>query len=591
VGRPRFIGILLGAVVAACFLAPATALAGTYTWALASDFTGANPDHDQYGGAPWSYSETSGSSIARNGSGKIEMRPAQGGSVAVKWSSPFNAPMSVSVAWSATLPGGLGCLPIVTGASSQVLDQGGAPIGNGGSATIPAGGSLSLIVKDTSVSYVPACDTATVSFTIQAQAAVPSVSLTSPSPGSLIAGIPTFAGTATDQFGDSGQVIVKVYGGSSVTGTPVQTLTANRSRSSYSVPASAQLPDGQYTAQASQTDVSAPPLTGFSAPVTFVIHNAPPTVTLNALDSKPLHTATPTLTGVAGTTAGDSSTVYAVIYPGKDTTTTPIRSIAGHVGAGGHFSITVTPALDDGIYTAIVAQQAAGGVGLSAPRTFRVKVHGPALTLAVPAAGGSVAQADVVFTGQAGIVPGDFPRISVWLYRGARARGKPLGIVHALANGASWLVRWPHKLKLGLYSAKAVQGDDAGHTTTTRSHTFLIVPGPSVIGPAVALDRSGDTSVSVTCLAPAGQVCSGTVLALTVSKLQPSRGAPPGKLRVVFAYVTINGGSTVIVRDTVPPAAARALRRVRPRVAITAQMSIAGGPASTFSAERPLRVQ
>src|SRR6202022_3012970 len=101
----------------------------------------------------------------------------------------------------------------------------------------------------------------------------------------------------------------------------------------------------------------------------------------------------------------------------------------------------------------------------------------------------------------------------------ARARGKPLGIIHTLANGASWLARWPHKLKFGLYTTKAVQGDDAGHTTTTRSHTFLIVPGPSVIGPAVALDRSGDTSVSVTCVAPAGQVCSGNVLALTVSKL------------------------------------------------------------------------
>jgi hypothetical protein len=152
------------------------------------------------------------------------------------------------------------------------------------------------------------------------------------------------------------------------------------------------------------------------------------------------------------------------------------------------------------------------------------------------------------------------------------------------------LISWPHKLKLGLYTTKAVQGDDAGHTTTTRPHTFLIVPGPSVIG-RVALDRTGDTSVSVTCIAPAGQVCSGNVLALTVSKIQPSRAAPPGKLRVVFGYVTINGGSTVIVRDKVTPAAARALRRVRPRVAVTAQLSIAGAPASTFSAERPLRVQ
>ncbi len=138
-------------------------------------------------------------------------------------------------------------------------------------------------------------------------------------------------------------------------------------------------------------------------------------------------------------------------------------------GPGGHFSIAINPALSDGIYTAIAVQGATGGTGFSAPRTFRIKVHGPALTLAVPSAGGAVVQADEVFAGQAGVVPGDYAQVSLWLYRGTRARGRPLGVIHAAANGAGWSVRWPHKLKLGLYTAKAVQGDDAGHTTTTRS--------------------------------------------------------------------------------------------------------------------------
>lgn len=260
-------------------------------------------------------------------------------------------------------------------------------------------------------------------------------------------------------------------------------------------------------------------------------------------------------------------------------------------GPGGHFSIAINPALSDGIYTAIAVQGATGGTGFSAPRTFRIKVHGPALTLAVPSAGGAVVQADEVFAGQAGVVPGDYAQVSLWLYRGTRARGRPLGVIHAAANGAGWSVRWPHKLKLGLYTAKAVQGDDAGHTTTTRSHTFLVVPGPTVIGRAVTLDRTGATSVSITCLAPAAQTCTGTVLALTVSKLQPSRAAPPGKLRVVFGYVTIPGGSTAIVRDKVGAGAARTLRRTNAKIAVTAQLSIGGAPASTFSAERPLRLQ
>ncbi|HWF34873.1 MAG TPA: hypothetical protein VG295_05865, partial [Solirubrobacteraceae bacterium] len=54
------LGFLAGAMAFLALAVPGSAQAGTYTWDLASDFTAtpglaANPDHDAYGGAPWSY--------------------------------------------------------------------------------------------------------------------------------------------------------------------------------------------------------------------------------------------------------------------------------------------------------------------------------------------------------------------------------------------------------------------------------------------------------------------------------------------------------------------------------------------------------
>ena len=57
----------------------------------------------------------------------------------------------------------------------------------------------------------------------------PNVSLTTPANGSSLAsaGV-SFSGTAGSAPGDSSTVTVKVYGGTSATGTPAQTLTSTR---------------------------------------------------------------------------------------------------------------------------------------------------------------------------------------------------------------------------------------------------------------------------------------------------------------------------------------------------------------------------
>lgn len=71
--------------------------------------------------------------------------------------------------------------------------------------------------------------------------------------------------------GDVATVTVKIYSGSSATGTPVQTATAVRSGASWDVDTSLPLAVGTYTARAEQSDVAGN--IGFSSANTFTVTN------------------------------------------------------------------------------------------------------------------------------------------------------------------------------------------------------------------------------------------------------------------------------------------------------------------------------
>jgi hypothetical protein len=287
--------------------------------------------------------------------------------------------------------------------------------------------------------------------------------------------------------------------------------------------------------------------------------------------------------------------VVVLIYPGTNTNGTPVRFSTGHRGGDGSFSIRVTPSLADGRYTAVATQQGPTALGLSFPRTFRIKVHAPAVTLDKPAAGGNVSDSRPVFIGKAGTGLGDSSRVTLVLYSGGAARGKSLGTVAAKRSGPLWYIRWPHRLKLGLYTARAKQSDDAGHTGRTAAHTFLIVPGsapgPPNTGPDVTLAQSGLLSVPLTCAAPAGTTCTGTVLVLTLHSYRPVSGGPAGKLRVLFEYVSIPGGTTDVIRGGVSGPVAGALRRNAPlQVTVNANLTQSGGPTRNTQDVRQLRL-
>jgi hypothetical protein len=199
---------------------------------------------------------------------------------------------------------------------------------------------------------------ATLAWTVDTSS--PNVTLTTPAAGAYTnSSTPTLSGTGETASGDSA-VTVKVYSGTSTTGTPLQTLSANvQPDGTWTANASA-LAEGTYTAQAQQTD--AVNNTGYSEQHTFKIDTTPPTVTLSAPTSG-THTndTTPGISGTAGTAEGDLPTVTVTITGG----TTPLQ-LNAPVSPTGSWEAVLPQALTDGNYTLQATQgDKAGNVGSS----------------------------------------------------------------------------------------------------------------------------------------------------------------------------------------------------------------------------------
>jgi hypothetical protein len=211
--------------------------------------------------------------------------------------------------------------------------------------------------------------------TFRIDATAPAPTLTTPSNGSLANATPTFAGAAGIALGDSAAVTVRVYAGSSATGSPVLTLPVTAAADhTYSVDAPSALAGGTYTAITQQSDDAGN--LGSSAPSTFTVTSADvtsPTVTMTApANGSSSQGGFPAFGGAAGTAAGDLSTVTVRIYLGLSPTGTPVESISA-TASGATWSGTVDIALPEGTYVAQADQSdAAGNTGSSGAVIFTV---------------------------------------------------------------------------------------------------------------------------------------------------------------------------------------------------------------------------
>ncbi len=107
-----------------------------------------------------------------------------------------------------------------------------------------------------------------------------------------------------------------------------------------------------------------------------------PTVTLTApADGSYTKDTTPLITGTADTATGDSTTVTAMIYSGTSATGSPVQTKAG-TRSGASYSFSLTTALAQGTYTAVMTQtDTSGNTGTSNANTFTVDTTAPTATV------------------------------------------------------------------------------------------------------------------------------------------------------------------------------------------------------------------
>jgi hypothetical protein len=209
-----------------------------------------------------------------------------------------------------------------------------------------------------------------------ASAAFPELRIEAPANDSISGNpTPSFSGSTEDL---EDEVVLSVYQGTAATGSPVQTLgtLSPPAAGSWAVGPVESLPDGIYTAQATQTNASSETATSNS--VTFEVLTAAPTVNLDPHQS-PTGDNTPSFSG----TASDHTQVVVHLYNASSEQVA--TATASGTGAGWS-SGGASPALPDGSYTAVATQASSLGnpEGESNHVSFTVDTAPPTVTLKQP---------------------------------------------------------------------------------------------------------------------------------------------------------------------------------------------------------------
>jgi uncharacterized protein (DUF2141 family) len=321
------------------------------------------------------------------------------------------------------------------------------------------------------------------SLTFTVDTTPPSVSLdavTSPTNDAT----PTLEGSAGTAPGDVAAVSVTIY----ENGSPKAIVAASVSGGEWSSTLP-QLPDGTYTAQATQHDGAGN--VGSSSIVEFTIDTTPPSVSLDAVPS-PTSDATPTLEGSAGTEPGDESTVHLIIHQGASTKATATASVSG-----GGWSSTL-PQLPDGTYTAQATQHdEAGNVGSSSIVEFTIDTTLPAVTLnAQPP---YIDTATPSFSGSAGTAAGDVASVELRIYTGSAISGTALRTAVVTPSAGTWATGPIEALPDGTYTAVAEQSNDVPKTARSASSTFAVdtIPPQVVLGfPTEGTSTNGSSQLA-----------------------------------------------------------------------------------------------
>ena len=311
-----------------------------------------------------------------------------------------------------------------------------------------------------------------------AMAEAPHPVLTNPVAGSSTKlQTPLFSGTTDD---DLDPVAVRIYEGATAEGSALQTIEPLLLPvlGSWSVEAEAALPPGTYIAVAEQLNAESE--AGLSAPVTFTIDTLAPSPSLVSPGTL-TNDSTPTLQGTAGTAPGDLPAITVVLHKGA-TTSGAIAAEAGPEAQSGTWSQTLA-ALADGTYTAQASQSdQAGNIGTSEPATFTIDATAPAPDISLPSYGSVLTLARPVFSGLAGVAPGDQGTVGLDIYSVGPGRSETLleSLGSLPVKQGGWSSGGAGKdLADGIYTAVVRQSDEAGNTGSSEPLLFVIEARPA----------------------------------------------------------------------------------------------------------------
>jgi Big-like domain-containing protein len=219
----------------------------------------------------------------------------------------------------------------------------------------------------------------------------------------------------------------------------------------------------------------------------------PPTVTLTApANGSFTNDTTPLITGTADNATGDSTTVTAKIYSGTSATGSPVQTKTG-TRSGTTYSFSLTTALAQGTYTAVVTQtDTSGNTGTSNANTFTVDTTAPTATniTATNKAGGTAGKVEsgdtLTYTYSEAVTPA-----SVWLGWDGSSTAVHIKFTSAGNDTITVLTTADvASLKLG---SVATNGDYVTATTTFNATIAMSPDGASVI---VTLGTPSNVSAS-----------------------------------------------------------------------------------------------
>ena len=335
---------------------------------------------------------------------------------------------------------------------------------------------------------------------------------------------PAFTGTASE----AALVTIEIYAGATAKGLPVSSATATMIGGNWSsASASPALPDGQYTAVATQESLFGNPA-GKSEPRTFTVDTQPPIVTLDAPKS-PSNDTTPTFTG----SGSEATPVTIEIYAGARAEGPVVSSTTATGTGAGWSSDAASPALSTGEYTAVATQESSLGnpSGASAPRTFEVDTASPSVTLNAPKSPSNNMAPS--FTGTAS----DTTPVTVQIYDEA---GSEVSSATATPTSGKWTSSQASPvLSSGehVYTAVATQASSLGNPAgASQRVTFTVDTTAPKVTLNVPVPRSSDATPSFT-----GTASDSTQVVVDIYPYE--KAPPPNRSPISRAVATPSGGS------------------------------------------------